>query len=145
MINYNKKEAGLRLTQIIEQSGLNSRQFALHIGGDPSYLAKMEKGLKGISPAYIKKIEEKFFVRGHWILFGEGEKNFGQKVPHEIKTTPKTNRLGEETNQLSGVDPMIIIASLTNSLQDLTESNKNLVKTNEFLVRRFGPNSSGTG
>lgn len=83
MILYDKKEAGVRLSQLISDSGLNSRQFALSIDGDPSYLAKMEKGDKGISKTYLEKLEQKYRINREWLLYGTGEMYLnGQKVPY---------------------------------------------------------------
>lgn len=82
MILYNKQEAGKRLAEIIKNSKLNSRQFALSIDGDPSYLSKMEKGDKGISKTYLEAMEQKYHINREWLLYGTGDAYLnGHNVP----------------------------------------------------------------
>lgn len=90
MLPYNKKEAGERLVLFQEKIGLNSRQFAIAIEGDPSYISKMEKGEKGISSTILKKIEDKFNANRQWLLFGTGDPfKYGQNVPRETGKSAK--------------------------------------------------------
>lgn len=119
---------GWRQEDIAEKMGISVRQYNKYESGE---FPKFKQGV-------AKKIDE---------LLGTSitELIYEHSVPQETPPSKTHNRLGVEINQLSSVDPMIIIGKLSDSLKELTESNKNLVQTNEYLVRRFGPSSDGTG
>ena len=135
MVVYDKIEAGKRLTEVISDSGLNSRRFAKRLNLDPSYLSKMESGKTGISKTNLDAIEKEFAVSSHWLLFGKGPKKNGQNSPRETKDENQMQETAVEYRKLPSSDPMMIIANLTQNIQSLIDQQKEIVNNNTELVR----------
>lgn len=102
MAGFDKVEIGKRLTEIIARTGLNTRQFAIAIEGDASYLGKVEKGIKSLSGSYVQKIVSKYHVNKNWLLVGEGSMyKKGTNVPHETDLAEALQKL---QNWQAGID-----------------------------------------
>jgi hypothetical protein len=156
LYNIDWQKVGKRLTELQEKLNIkSSRQFALSLtirdkkgdkgkSGDPSYLAKAEKG-DGLSDTYIKAIIDKYKVSEEWLKFGRG-KMFGEIphiVPHETtKNTPKPedvkNEVGDGEEKYDKVKEerltLQAIFNLTESNRQLAESNASLARSHEELV-----------
>lgn len=132
MIIYDKIEAGKRLIELQEKLKVNSRQFAIAINADPSYVSKMEKGEKGISKTNLKKIEDKYNVNIQWLLFGKEsmfkQKENGQNVPHG---TTAHNTVVSERNELYGsdLDRPLPIGDVNVTLRDYIDLLKRVAET----------------
>ena len=77
-----KINIGKRLIELREKNQLNSRQFAISVGVDPSQMAKMEKGTLGLSPYLANKIANKYHVNSNWIMFGTDQPVWNN-IPNE--------------------------------------------------------------
>lgn len=138
MIVYNKIEAGLRLSELIAETEKNSRRFAIAIGADPSYISKMEKGQKGISEPYLKKIESKYGINRQWLLFGTLPK-YGQNVPRELPETPVKESAATGLDQLSQVIVQLMKTQnhiLEQQREDVTDRLKRLEANLNMVVGR---------
>lgn len=145
MVIYDKVEAGKRLSQIIGELGLNSRQFAFSIKGDPSYLAKMEKGDKGISKTYLLAIEEKYGIKGHWILFGEGPKNL-DKMFHVNSDQDDLSQVNEDAEPYGiKTDDKSMLAEMIRNNRILSEANKIHAQNVQALLIKVGISSDTFG
>lgn len=116
----NKKEIGKRLVQLQKELQMNSRQFAMSIDADPSYVSKMEKGDKSISDTYQKKIAEKYHVNLKWLMIGDGP-IFVPGVPRGTEST--------QTHEKTKVPPAPVVqvdekTTTMQALYNLTESNR---------------------
>lgn len=78
-----KQGVATRIKEIQDKLKINSRNFAISIGMDPSQLSKIEKGALGISTQYASKINETYGVNVSWILTGKGEKGIWKKFPEQ--------------------------------------------------------------
>jgi len=128
---YDKKEAGKRLMEVIKESGLNSRQFAIKLNGDPSYLAKMEKGEKGISKTYLEAIEKLYGVSAQWLMFGTG----GKTVPHGTAETKEKGRNDPVATEYELT--VKVLADLAIAHRELAEANNMLTKNQETILARM--------
>lgn len=136
---YDQQEAGKRLIQVQELLNKNSRTFALEMGGDPSYMGKMEKGTKSISKTYLRKMESVHGVNPDWVLWGEGQpfvEKHGQNVPHETDALLKKVLTIENNGPIlpAGDLSMQAIVNLTQSNRTLAESNRILATSHQELV-----------
>lgn len=80
-----------RLKEVYDDANKKSvRAFALSIGGDPSYVAKMLNGERPVTESVATSIYKTYNVRISWLLYGKGEKygqnedNSGQPLPGTI-------------------------------------------------------------
>lgn len=120
----NNEEVGNRIVELQKKLNINSRQMAISIDGDASYLSKIEKGKKAISKTYIDALIEKHNVNKEWLLFGKGEM-FGTNVPHGTK---KDGQI--DIQKLIDSNYMMAEAMLADarSREKLTDSNAELVR-----------------
>ena len=77
-------EVGKRLTTLIKKlDDINSRQFAISIGIDPSQFSKIQKGAAAISLAKVVEISSKYNVNITWLIQGTG-KMFLDLEQHQV-------------------------------------------------------------
>lgn len=96
LFNIDKQAVGNRLIELEKELGIkSSRQFALSIKMDPSYLGKVQRGETAISKKYIDRLAKLYKINTEWLLHGKGEK-YGINVPHETTEILKNEQ--EETN-----------------------------------------------
>ena len=63
-----------RLAEVIEDSGMNKKQFAGAIGVTPSFLSEIFSGrIKRLSTSFLRVIELKRGVNPEWLKTGKGE------------------------------------------------------------------------
>jgi len=73
-----------RITEILNESGLTVRRFAISCNIDPSAFDKKTKGKLPWTVNDVNKISEKLRIRKGWLLDGEGQMT---KAPDEILDT----------------------------------------------------------
>lgn len=94
-----KQGVAKRIIEIQQHLKVNSRNFAISIGMDPSQMSKIEKGALGISANYADKISELYGVNVSWILTGKGEKGIWKKNPNEFGITKDSEIIVGETEE----------------------------------------------
>lgn len=98
-----KEALASRIKDIESHLKLNSRQFALKIGMDPSQLSKIENAVLGLSSEYANKIYELFGVNTSWLLYGRGAKGMWSNVPHEKNRKLSNDQSIEITEEIGTV------------------------------------------
>lgn len=137
------KAAGERLTMLIRELRMNSRQFALSLEIDASYISKMEKGEKAISKKALAKINDKYKVNLEWLMFGRGnlfqsdvpQGTAGSQHSKEQKTSsvdfvPTVNDyvslLKSHNDQLAGI--------VNSNLTVLQRGNNHIMETTDTIL-----------
>jgi len=118
-----------RIKEVQEYYNLNSRNFAIEIGMDPSQMSKIEKGRLGLSAKSAMAINERFGVNVNWILTGKGDKGIWNNIPHESIpiTAEKNELLGETEERLLRIEAHLEVYE--NAIAGLlSESNKDFME-----------------
>jgi transcriptional regulator with XRE-family HTH domain len=123
-----KQGVAERIKEVQTKLDINSRNFAITIGMDPSQLSKIEKGALGISTSYASKINELFGVSVSWLLTGKGDKGVWNKIPshgsmvHE-NSVPYGKIVGEQEERLLRIEAHLAV--FENAIAGLLSESKN--------------------
>lgn len=99
------KAVGNRLSEIMRASRVkSSRAFALSVGADPSFFAKIMKGERPLTDLIADAVSKKYGVSLEWVLSGTGE----MKLEKAHSSVPS----------LAEPSPMQILATLAEAFKD---------------------------
>ncbi len=132
-------EAWERIEKVIEHLGLNKNRFSREIGlSNNVTIGRIIKQKRNPSYGTLRKITNRFpEISYEWLLTGQGEMIKSQPKPKQDITTILKNSPEQVTNVPSYAN-LLSRANydlLVEALMELVNSNRELTRTNERLVK----------